>query len=75
MKEKKKQKLLKAGFEARLRARREKEKEREERAAEERRDNEDRERDPEGWASKLRKEHEVCDLSLSLAVTNPWHSS
>ncbi|KAI5991317.1 hypothetical protein F5J12DRAFT_907516 [Pisolithus orientalis] len=47
LKEKKKQKLLKAGFEARARARREKEKEREEREAEER------------WAGRLRKEQEA----------------
>ncbi|KAI6153133.1 chromatin remodeling complex subunit [Pisolithus tinctorius] len=59
LKEKKKQKLLKAGFEARARARREKEKEREEREAEERRDEEERENDFDGWAGRLRKEQEA----------------
>ncbi|KAH7911817.1 hypothetical protein BJ138DRAFT_1135143 [Hygrophoropsis aurantiaca] len=59
LKEKKKQKLLKAGFEARLRARREKEKEKEERDAEERREEEDRERNFDEWASRLRREQEA----------------
>ncbi|PSS06632.1 hypothetical protein PHLCEN_2v3588 [Hermanssonia centrifuga] len=58
LKEKKKQKLMKAGYEARERARKEKEREREEREAEERREVEERERDLEGWASKLKQEHE-----------------
>ncbi|RPD59335.1 actin-like ATPase domain-containing protein [Lentinus tigrinus ALCF2SS1-7] len=59
LKEKKKQKLMKAGYEARERAKREKEREREERAAEERREEEERDRDLVGWASKLRKEQEA----------------
>lgn len=59
LKEKKKQKLLKAGFEARARARREKEKEREEREAEERREEEERENDFKGWAGRLRRDQEV----------------
>lgn len=59
LKEKRKQKLLKAGFEARVRARREKEREKGEREAEERRELEERERDLPGWAGKLRREHEV----------------
>ena len=58
LKEKRKQKLLKAGYEARERARKEKEREREEREAEERREEEERERDLGSWAGKLRKEHE-----------------
>ncbi|KAI0321914.1 hypothetical protein OF83DRAFT_1161548 [Amylostereum chailletii] len=58
VKEKRKQKLMKAGFEARVRARREKEKEREEREADEKREEEDRERDLQGWAGKLRREQE-----------------
>ncbi|KDQ54977.1 hypothetical protein JAAARDRAFT_693616 [Jaapia argillacea MUCL 33604] len=58
LKEKKKQKLMKAGFDARMRARREKEREREEREADERRDMEARESDLSGWANKLRKDHE-----------------
>ncbi|KAF8640654.1 hypothetical protein AX17_000311 [Amanita inopinata Kibby_2008] len=58
LKEKKKQKLIKAGFEARARARREKEKEREEKEREERKEEEERELDPAGWAQKTRQEHE-----------------
>ncbi|KAI0638787.1 actin-like protein Arp5p [Trametes polyzona] len=59
LKEKKKQKLLKAGYEARERAKREKEREREEREAEEKREEEERDRDLSGWASRLRKEQEA----------------
>ena len=51
--------MMKAGFEARMRARREKEKEREEREAEERKDEEERVRDLTAWAVGRRKEHEV----------------
>ncbi|KAI0030333.1 actin-like ATPase domain-containing protein [Vararia minispora EC-137] len=58
LKEKRKQKLMKAGFDARVRARKEKEREREERAAEERADAEERERDLAGWSSRLRQEQE-----------------
>ncbi|KAJ4485396.1 chromatin remodeling complex subunit [Lentinula aciculospora] len=68
--EKKKQKLLKAGYEARLRARKEREakaiKDREEKAerdkqreTEERLDFEAREADLEGWAKKLKGEQEA----------------
>ena len=59
LKEKKKQKLMKAGHEARERAKREKEREREERAAEERREEEERDRDLGGWAARLRREQET----------------
>lgn len=59
LKEKKKQKLMKAGYEARERAKREKEREREERVAEEKREEEERDRDLTGWAMKLRKEQEA----------------
>ena len=59
LKEKRKQRLLKAGWEARARARKEKMREREEKEAEERREAEERERDLDGWADKLRREHEV----------------
>ncbi|KAJ3556891.1 hypothetical protein NM688_g1772 [Phlebia brevispora] len=58
LKEKKKQRLLKAGYDARERTRKEKEREREAREAEEKREEEERENDLEGWASKLRQEHE-----------------
>ncbi|KAH9172826.1 chromatin remodeling complex subunit [Lactarius sanguifluus] len=57
LKEKKKQKLLKAGFEARARARREKEKALEERAAEERKEDEERAADPPAWVARVRAEH------------------
>ncbi|KAJ3510443.1 hypothetical protein NLJ89_g4666 [Agrocybe chaxingu] len=59
LKEKKKQKLLKAGFEARARARREKEREREEKEREEKREEEEREADLGGWSRKLRSEQEA----------------
>ncbi|KAI0809036.1 actin-like protein Arp5p [Irpex lacteus] len=59
LKEKKKQKLMKAGWEARERARREKEREREEREAEEKREEDERTQDLQGWSAKLRKEHET----------------
>ena len=60
IKEKKKQRLLKAGWEARARARREKEKEREEKEAEEKRDEDERENNFDEWANRLRREQEVC---------------
>ncbi|KAI0258664.1 actin-like ATPase domain-containing protein [Gloeopeniophorella convolvens] len=59
LKEKRKQKLMKAGFEARARVRREKERAADERAAEERRDAADREADPTAWAARARAEHET----------------
>ncbi|KAE9397615.1 actin-like ATPase domain-containing protein [Gymnopus androsaceus JB14] len=63
LKEKKKQRLLKAGYEARVRIRKEKEiekqlKEKEEREQEER-DKEERENDLGGWARRLRGEQET----------------
>jgi len=60
LKEKRRQKLLRAGFEARQKARREKERERAEREVEARREYEERERDLGGWTSKLRADHGVC---------------
>jgi actin-related protein 5 len=57
LKEKKKQKLLKSGFEARTRARREKEKALEERAAEERKEDKERAVDPSAWVTRVRAEH------------------
>lgn len=50
---------MKSGWEARERTRREKEREREEREAEEKREEDERSQDLHGWASKLRKEHDV----------------
>ncbi|KAF8060887.1 chromatin remodeling complex subunit [Lyophyllum atratum] len=59
LKEKKKQKLMKAGFEARARARREKERERAEREKEEKKEEEEREMDLSGWSRKMRQEQEA----------------
>jgi actin-related protein 5 len=59
LKEKKKQKLLKAGFEARTRARREKVREKEEKDREEKKEEEEREFDLVGWSTKLKEEQEV----------------
>ncbi|KAF5382806.1 hypothetical protein D9757_007261 [Collybiopsis confluens] len=59
IKEKKKQKLLKAGVEARARARKEKEREREEKEREEKKEEDERETDLVGWSQKLRGEQET----------------
>lgn len=59
MKEKKKQKLLKAGYEARMRARKEKEREREERERELKAEQDERENDFEGWKERMRSQQEV----------------
>lgn len=58
LKEKKKQKLLKAGFDARQRAKQDKDREREEREAEQRREDLERETDLQGWSERLRQEQE-----------------
>jgi actin-related protein 5 len=58
LKEKKKQRLLKSGWEFRVRAKKEKEREREEREAGARREEEERNEDLEGWAKKLRGQQE-----------------
>ncbi|KAK7064825.1 hypothetical protein R3P38DRAFT_2826591 [Favolaschia claudopus] len=58
LRDKKKQKLMKAGFEARARARREKEREREEREKEELKEEEERHGDLNGWVRKMRSEQE-----------------
>ncbi|KAG2023710.1 chromatin remodeling complex subunit [Coprinopsis cinerea AmutBmut pab1-1] len=59
LKEKRKQKLMKAGWEARMRARKEKEREREEKAREEQREEEERQADLDGWARNLRQQQEA----------------
>ena len=64
LKEKKRQKLMKAGFEARMRARREKQRERALREDEARRETEERERDLRGWTARVRGEHQVCSCCL-----------
>jgi actin-related protein 5 len=66
LKEKRKQKLMKAGFYARARAKREKEREREEKEAEEQKEVEEREANLSGWVCRTRKEHEVCS-----PISNP----
>ncbi|KAF8605000.1 actin-like protein Arp5p [Ceratobasidium sp. AG-I] len=59
LKEKRRQKLLKAGYDARVRARKEKEAAKKEKEEEERRELEERTTDPTGWAAKLREDHEL----------------
>ncbi|KAF8761135.1 Actin-like ATPase protein [Rhizoctonia solani] len=66
IKEKRRQKLLKAGYEARLKARKEKEAARREKEEEERRELEERTSDPVGWASKLKEDHELLVDKLKL---------
>ncbi|KAG5646922.1 hypothetical protein DXG03_001998 [Asterophora parasitica] len=64
IKEKRKQKLMKAGFEARARARAEKERTRLEREASDRKEDEEREGDLLGWSKKLRQEQEGLMLKI-----------
>lgn len=59
IREKRRQRLMKAGWEARVKVREEKERERERVREEERREEEERVTDPEGWARKLRLQQEV----------------
>ena len=59
LKEKKKQKLMKAGYEARIRAKRDKERDKEEKEAEEKKEKEERQRDLGEWAMKVRNEQET----------------
>ncbi|KAG8690577.1 Nuclear actin-protein involved in chromatin remodeling [Ceratobasidium sp. 423] len=66
LKEKRRQKLLKAGYEARLKARKEKEQARKEKEEEERRELEERTADPVGWAAKLKEDHELLVDKLKL---------
>lgn len=70
LKEKRKQRLMKAGFEARARAKREKERERAEKEKEERKEEEERDMDLEGWSKKMRQEQEV-QLNASVSHYNP----
>lgn len=64
LKEKRKQRMMKAGWEARVRARKEKEREREEREAEEQREADERANDLSGWSERLRVEHESTMLRM-----------
>jgi len=59
LREKKKQRLMKAGWEARVKIRAEKQRERERVEEEKRQEESERLRDPEGWALKLKEEQEV----------------
>jgi actin-related protein 5 len=65
IKEKRKQRLMKAGWEARAKIREEKARIKERRMSEERREEEDRIADPVAWSSKLRLEQEVSTYSSS----------
>jgi actin-related protein 5 len=58
IKEKRRQRLMRAGYEARLRAKAEKEEERKLREAELKRDDDERINNPRAWASKIRHEYE-----------------
>jgi actin-related protein 5 len=69
IKEKRRQRLMKAGYDARVRARAEKLKEQEERAAEIKRDEEERNRDPVKWAANLRQAHQVCLATYTQSST------
>ncbi|KAF8525246.1 chromatin remodeling complex subunit [Hysterangium stoloniferum] len=60
LKEKRRQKLMKAGYEARLKNRRGKEREKALKEEAARRENEEREHDLQGWTSKIRAEHEAA---------------
>ncbi|KAF7986150.1 hypothetical protein HWV62_38522 [Athelia sp. TMB] len=59
LKEKKKQRLMKAGYEARIRAKKEKERDREEKEAEDKKEEEERDRNLGEWAGKMRREQEA----------------
>jgi actin-related protein 5 len=59
IKDKRRQKLMKAGWEARVRAREEKRRERDRQEDIKRQEEEFRVSDPAGWSAKLRSEQEV----------------
>lgn len=64
---------MKAGFDARAKARREKEKEREEKEREEQKEVDEREEDLGGWARKMREEQEVLGLlPRRIRLTHPY---
>lgn len=65
LKEKRRQRLMKAGYDARIRAKAEKEADRLRQEVERLREEEERRSDYAGWLKNLRKEHEV---SFSLAM-------
>jgi len=63
---------MKAGFDARSRAKREKEREKEERETEEKKEVEEREADLSSWVDKTRKEHEVWGSLLQITPCVNW---
>lgn len=64
IKEKRRQRLMKAGYDARLRARAEKEKWRLAREEQDRQEEREREADSKTWAARVRKEHSVRLMAL-----------
>ena len=66
IKEKRRQRLLKAGYDARNRAKLEKEEEKRLEAEAARLDAEQRANDPQGWAQRARAEYEVSTACLAL---------
>lgn len=61
IREKKKQRLMKAGYDARVKIRAEKQRERERVEEENRQEEMERLRDPSGWATRMKEEQEVSD--------------
>jgi actin-related protein len=78
VKEKRRQKLMKAGYDARIRLKAEKLAEKARVEELERKEEDERINDPTSWAAKIRKEHEVRPLFHSpphlLASVQPVHS-
>jgi actin-related protein 5 len=68
VKEKRRQRLMKAGWEARVKVREEKKKEKDRLDDIQRQEEEFRQSDPTGWAAKLRAEQEVCGLHIHIDV-------
>lgn len=64
LKEKRKQKLMKAGYDARIRAKAEREAEKQKQEAEQKADEEARLRNPTQWKVNLRQRHEVGRLAM-----------
>jgi actin-related protein 5 len=67
IREKRKQRLMKAGWEARVKIREEKQREKERVEEEKRKEEEERQLDPEGWARKMRLQHEVRPFHAQVA--------
>lgn len=67
IKEKRRQKLMRAGFEARQRAQRERERERAQREGEAQREQQEREKDLDAWISRIRQEHQVYNSDIFIS--------